>query len=636
MYRRLPKGLWSDRTRWLTVPLLMCLLLTIAPKEPATHAASPYYGTLSISNFGMQFLHAQADNLKDPRHALFTLTNGAALWYGILVQSRPIGLQPVAADPFSDIVSAELAQYGLLPPSGIIPLNTNGTFFETVHLAASFSGPGQQMQITINPFTSPAVAFDVLNLLLQLLGANTTNIEIGLLTPGNLHAILDEISTANDLVSLIGDFKNMLQAVPTNTLAVLGDAHACVNDLFKLFANANELQVLGKILVRMLGPAIPGIAVTLASFAAGLGTFLATVKVAKFLADLALSLGSYLFQQGAFPTVMVQSISSVVPTAVQTSTLSPTPVLTPTLISTAAPAPTPSPTITEFPIPTASSAPADITTGPDGNLWFTEENENKIGRITANGTITEFPIPTASSAPVDIATGPDGNLWFTDLNVNKIGRITANGTITEFPIPTANSYPTGITTGSDGNLWFTELNENKIGRITANGTITEFPIPTTNSFPYGITTGPDGTLWFTESKGDKIGRITANGTITEFPIPTTNSFPTHIIRGPDGNLWFTEENGNKIGRITANGTIIEFPSPTANSFPDGITTGPDGNLWFTEYNSGKVERMSADGTITAFSIPTTNSGPDGITTGPDGNLWFTESKGDKIGRIIIH
>ena len=34
--------------------------------------------------------------------------------------------------------------------------------------------------------------------------------------------------------------------------------------------------------------------------------------------------------------------------------------------------------ITEFPTPTASSRPQGITTGPDGNLWFTEGNANKI------------------------------------------------------------------------------------------------------------------------------------------------------------------------------------------------------------------------------------------------------------------
>ena len=70
--------------------------------------------------------------------------------------------------------------------------------------------------------------------------------------------------------------------------------------------------------------------------------------------------------------------------------------------------------ITEFPLPTADSSPAGITTGPDGNLWFTEWT-NQIGMINpTTDAITEFPIPTAQSGPAAITTGPDGNLWFTE------------------------------------------------------------------------------------------------------------------------------------------------------------------------------------------------------------------------------
>ena len=56
-------------------------------------------------------------------------------------------------------------------------------------------------------------------------------------------------------------------------------------------------------------------------------------------------------------------------------------------------------TVTEFPIPTSASSPAGIAAGPDGNLWFTEVDANKIGRITPAGVVTEFPIPTAGSVP---------------------------------------------------------------------------------------------------------------------------------------------------------------------------------------------------------------------------------------------
>ncbi|MBA2287349.1 MAG: protein kinase [Ktedonobacteraceae bacterium] len=173
---------------------------------------------------------------------------------------------------------------------------------------------------------------------------------------------------------------------------------------------------------------------------------------------------------------------------------------------------TPPASITEFLIPTADSRPGGITAGPNGNLWFTEDYGNKIGRISPSGTITEFLIPTAQSYPIEITAGPDGNLWFTEGIGNKIGRISPNGTITEFHIPTSHSHPYGITAGPGGNLWFTEINSNKIGRISSNGTITEFHIPTAQSGPEGITAGPDGNLWFTEYAGNKIGRISHGGT----------------------------------------------------------------------------------------------------------------------------
>jgi len=158
-------------------------------------------------------------------------------------------------------------------------------------------------------------------------------------------------------------------------------------------------------------------------------------------------------------------------------------------------------------IPTASSiptaitpAPLEITSGPDGNLWFTENGANKIGRITPAGTIREFSIPTVSSGPEGITSGPDGNLWFTAISGSgdKIGRITPAGTIREFSIPTVSSGLGGITSGPDGNLWFTEYGASKIGRITPAGTTTEFSLSAASSGLPGITSGHDGNLWFTE------------------------------------------------------------------------------------------------------------------------------------------
>src|SRR5487761_1970025 len=143
------------------------------------------------------------------------------------------------------------------------------------------------------------------------------------------------------------------------------------------------------------------------------------------------------------------------------------------------------------PYTTASSlaTPWMIASGPNGNMWFTEQGANNIGEISPSGQVTEFPI-SSNVAPWGIVAGPDGNLWFTDssLTASAIGRITPAGVITLFTSGlTPGSEPEGITVGPDGNMWFTEFASAKIGRITPAGVISEFAI-SSGSGPVSIAT----------------------------------------------------------------------------------------------------------------------------------------------------
>ena len=232
---------------------------------------------------------------------------------------------------------------------------------------------------------------------------------------------------------------------------------------------------------------------------------------------------------------------------------------------------------------------------------------NKIGRITTAGVITEFTVPTANSCPLGIAAGPDGALWFAEQNANKIGRVAA--LITEVAVPTASSNPTGIAAGPDGALWFTESDGNNIGRITTAGVITEFAVPTTSSRPLASRRGRTARCGSpskaaTRSGGSpprassprislfprraaapwasrrgrtaRCGSPSSTATRSGGSPPPASSpriryshgqqRPEGIAAGPDGALWFTEQNGNKIGRITTAGRhhrISRFPRPTA-------------------------------------------------------------------------
>ena len=87
------------------------------------------------------------------------------------------------------------------------------------------------------------------------------------------------------------------------------------------------------------------------------------------------------------------------------------------------------------------------------------------GPAQANKRITEYPVPTPYSEPGGIASGPDGNLWFTEYQGNKIGRVTPSGNVKEVLTPTPESVPRGITAGPRRTVWFVEQSAGKIGAI---------------------------------------------------------------------------------------------------------------------------------------------------------------------------
>ncbi len=286
-------------------------------------------------------------------------------------------------------------------------------------------------------------------------------------------------------------------------------------------------------------------------------------------------------------------------------------------------------TFTEYPVPTPDSQMLGITSGPDGNVWFTEQLGKKIGRITPGGVITEFPIPGTLVSPKQITAGPDGNVWFTDFI--SVGRITPDGSITRFQIPSS-SLPEGITSGPDGNIWITMSSRDfQIARVTPSGGITEFQVPGIVQLQ-AITSGPDGNLWFTDPNGNHIGRITTAGSVTLFTMPAEVTGPYEIVAGPDGNLWFTS--AFHIGRITPAGAVTLFPDPGGDA-PRGIAAGLDGNVWYTETTGNNIGRIGMDGRMTEFRPPTVLAGPLDITAGSDGAMWFIESGKNKIGRITV-
>jgi streptogramin lyase len=270
-----------------------------------------------------------------------------------------------------------------------------------------------------------------------------------------------------------------------------------------------------------------------------------------------------------------------------------------------------------------------VTVGPDGNLFI--GSGGSILKLSQSGSFTKYTIPaTLNMLPWrwvnGITTGPDGNIWFTQFSQftesagattatvieGKVFKMTTSGVFTEYAIPVgSNSSPDAITVGPDGNLWFTEPKKSMVGKMTTSGVLTEYAIPIDSSLGAPtptITAGPEGDLWFTEPTKSIVAKVTTSGKVTEFSLPKSGYEPTGIAAGPDGNLWVTEvwsgvgqPLAGKVARLTPSGSFTEYTVPSANSYPARIITGRDGNLWFTDGNN--VARMTVAGVLTEYTTP---------------------------------
>jgi virginiamycin B lyase len=110
-------------------------------------------------------------------------------------------------------------------------------------------------------------------------------------------------------------------------------------------------------------------------------------------------------------------------------------------------------------------------TADGASLWFTNlpggsGGSNAIEKMSSTGTVTHTYTDPTLSSPAAIAVGSDGDLWFVNNTNNSIGRITTSGTISNYTDPSID-MPIWIAAGSDGALWFSNNATDSVGQITS-------------------------------------------------------------------------------------------------------------------------------------------------------------------------
>lgn len=287
--------------------------------------------------------------------------------------------------------------------------------------------------------------------------------------------------------------------------------------------------------------------------------------------------------------------------------------------------------------PTALASPASVGTihtrpigtwGPrmasdvTGELWLTNSVSRSLVRVRADGTTTFFATPSGRR-PYDITAGPDGAMWFTEQDA--VGRITLDGTITEITSPGI-EHPLWIATGASG-VWFTD--GPSIRHRDVDGSIQVYNDPSMTPGVDGIGIAPDGRVWFSNGTNNLIGVLATDGTVVTFHDAAITE-PRLVRPSVTGDVWFVNAVGDEIGRVRTDGTVESFTAPQVISSAADIMVDPGGNLWFT----GNVVGFITPGGVVDAPLPDGTNGAEFIAMGPSGELWLNDFPGDIYRRTV--
>jgi virginiamycin B lyase len=299
-------------------------------------------------------------------------------------------------------------------------------------------------------------------------------------------------------------------------------------------------------------------------------------------------------------------------------------------------------TIKEWDVPTKGAHPHDPALAPDGSLWFTEQLQNKLGRLDpASGTFKEYPLKIEDSGPHGLVADSNGNIWFTGNGKGYIGKLDPKtGNVTAYKMPDEKAEdPHTAVFDAHGIMWFTVQVGNMVGRLDPHtGKVELKAVQGQRTLPYGIAVNSKGIPFFCEFGTNKMAKIDPqNMAITEFTLPE-GVRPRRMAIDAEDRIYFTDYEGGNLGRLDpATGAVKMWPSPEGpKSAPYGIAITPDGAVWYSESGVKPNTMVRFDPKTEQFaraSIPSGGGTVRNMVATPDGRVYIACSGVNKVGVV---
>ncbi len=361
--------------------------------------------------------------------------------------------------------------------------------------------------------------------------------------------------------------------------------------------------------------------------------------------------------------------------------------------------------------------PQGVAVDSSGNVYFSDSGGDRVRKVDTSGVIstvagtgmggfsadggpaTEAPIST----PYGVALDSSGNLYFSDNLNNRIRKVDTSGVITTVagtgtrgfsgdggPATSAQiQFVEAIAVDSSGNLYIADSSDDRIRKVDTSGVISTFAGTGTGGFsgdggqatsaqlndPHGVAVDSSGNVYIADYLNNRIRKVDTSGVITTVAGTGTYGFSgdggqatSAWLRRPEGvgvdssgNVYIADSRSHRIRKVDTSGVITTVAgnggqgtvgdggqATSANvTWPTDVEVDSSGNLYIVQAaNTDRIRKVDTTGVITSFAAGDNNFGgddgpatsallyfPNDVTVDGSGNLYIVDTNNERIRKV---
>lgn len=356
------------------------------------------------------------------------------------------------------------------------------------------------------------------------------------------------------------------------------------------------------------------------------------------------------------------------------------------------------------------SSPVSVAIDALGNIYIADFSDNRIRKVNTSGVISTFAgtgvggnsgdggpaINAQLYNPSGVAVDAAGNVYITDNGNNKIRKVNTAGIISTFAGTGFHGYggdggaatnasltsPSGIAVDALGNVYFSTSdfsNYHFIRKVNTSGIISTFAGSGLPGFsgdgglainallynPYGITFDASGNMYFCDSYNYRIRKINLAGVISTFAGTGFSGFngdggpainaqlgeTKGVSIDASGNIYISDYMNHRVRKINTSGVISTLAGTgfsggysgdggaaiTARLFnPSGIAVDGSGNVFIADVANFRVREICVGACLAGINSFSTQNNEIFIFPNPNNGSFKIQIDGDvKSGQLIL-